>query len=194
MTLFYDNEVPVDDMGRNVRSSLQLYVTHDQEEAMLMSDRIAIMREGRIVQIGTPADLYRHPETPFAASFLGETNLLPCHGPAEDSQDGRVVFADGTEGLAMPPKAGPARPTGRRLVSIRPQQIRFLVPGEGMDTTTEGVVRDCTFVGSYVRITIRACGQDIVVKGGDAEMAWARIDRRVRIGWRREDAQILHEE
>jgi putative spermidine/putrescine transport system ATP-binding protein len=171
-----------------------LYVTHDQEEAMVMSDRIAIMREGRIVQIGTPTELYKRPETPFAASFLGETNLLPCRSVAEDGEGGKVVFADGSEGLAMPLRTRSGAALGRRLVSVRPEQIRLLAPGEHMDTTIEGVVRDCTFVGSYVRITILACGQEIVVKGGDAATEWAQTNRRVRIGWRRDDAQILSEE
>jgi putative spermidine/putrescine transport system ATP-binding protein len=171
-----------------------LYVTHDQEEAMVMSDRIAIMREGRIVQIGTPTELYKHPSTPFAASFLGETNLLPCRSVEEDSDGGAVVFADGSGGLAMPLRTGSGTANGRRLVSVRPEQIRLLAPGERMDTTIEGVVKDSTFVGSYRRITILACGQEIVVKGGDAATEWAETNRRVRIGWRRDDAQILCEE
>ena len=91
----------------------------------------------------------------------------------------------------MPLRTGAEGRDGRRLVSVRPEQIRLLTPGEHMDTTIEGVVRDCTFVGSYMRVTILACQQEIVVKGGDAVTAWAQADRHVRIGWRREDAQIL---
>ena len=86
-------QIEIKAIQRRVGISI-LYVTHDQEEAMVMSDRIAIMREGRIVQIGSPTDLYKHPQTPFAASFLGETNLLPCRGTGQDGGDGRVVFAD----------------------------------------------------------------------------------------------------
>jgi len=186
-------QIEIKAIQRRVGISI-LYVTHDQEEAMVMSDRIAIMREGRIVQIGTPTDLYKHPQTPFAASFLGETNLLPCRGTGQDGGDGRVVFADGTGGLAMPPRTGSGAASARRLVSVRPEQIHLLNPGEHMDTTMEGVVRDWTFVGSYVRLTILACDQEIVVKGGDDLTERARPNDRVRIGWRRDDAQILCEE
>jgi putative spermidine/putrescine transport system ATP-binding protein len=167
-----------------------LYVTHDQEEAMVMSDRIAVMREGRIVQIGAPVDLYKHPETPFVANFLGETNLLPCQ-MTEDGAYGKVVFADGSGGIAVGPRSGSGAGGGRWFVSVRPEQVCFLAPGGQLDTTIDGVVRDCTFVGSYVRVTILACQQEIVVKGGDAVTAWAQPNRRVRIGWRRDDAQIL---
>ncbi len=167
-----------------------LYVTHDQEEAMVMSDRIAVMREGKIVQIGAPVDLYKHPETPFVANFLGETNLLPCR-VIEDGPYGTVVFADGSVGIAVGPRAGSGEGHGRWFVSVRPEQVSAPAPGNHLDTAIDGTVRDCTFVGSYVRVTILACQQEIVVKGGDAVTAWAQPGRRVRIGWRRDDAQIL---
>jgi len=167
-----------------------LYVTHDQEEAMVMSDRIAIMREGRIVQLGAPKDLYKHPETPFVASFLGETNLLPC-GVVEDGAYGKVTFADGSSGVAARPRRDPGDGGGPWLVSVRPEQVRVLTPEDRLDTTIDGVVKDCTFVGSYVRVTILACGQEVVVKGDETISAWAETGRRVRVGWRRDDAQIL---
>lgn len=168
-----------------------LYVTHDQEEAMMMSDRIAIMRDGRIEQIGAPMELYKHPQTPFVAGFLGETNLLPCRGVVGDGRYARVVFADGSQGIAALPPAGRS---GGRIVSVRPEKVRLLSAGEGADTVLDGVVKDWIFVGSYVRLTLFALGQEIVVRGGEAAAAVAQPGHAVRIGWHRDDAQVLAEE
>ena len=170
-----------------------LYVTHDQEEAMVMSDRIAIMRDGRIVQIGPPRELYKHPATPFVANFLGETNLLSCR-LIEAGAYGKVTFADGSSGLATAPRSGSGDGRGQWLVSVRPEQISLLSPGEHLDTTIDGVVKDCTFVGSYVRATIQACQQEMVLKGDDTLTARAQPGRPIRIGWRKDDAQLLSAE
>ncbi|HLY24218.1 MAG TPA: ABC transporter ATP-binding protein [bacterium] len=173
-----------------------LYVTHDQEEAMVMSDRIAIMRDGRLLQIGAPSDLYRRPATPFVAAALGETNLVPCRRVEGDGPCRSVVLPDGSGGRAQcadPQQDG----TGERcaMISVRPERIRCLLPGEAAENTIEGVVKDQTFAGSYVRCTIQACGQDLIMKTGeDGPAAAARPGQRVRIGWRTEDAQILYEE
>jgi len=81
------------------------------------------------------------------------------------------------------------------MISVRPERVRLLPPGEDLENSCEGVVRDQTFVGSYIRCTVQAFGQEIVVKSGDDSfVAMAQPGRRVRIGWRKDDAQILDEE
>ena len=107
-----------------------LYVTHDQAEAMLMSDRIILMNAGRIVQDSTPRDLYERPVSRFAAAFVGNANLLPVHISA-DHGDGRwtVGLSDGTSLAAV--QATPTwrpPPSGEALVCIRPENI---APGPG---------------------------------------------------------------
>lgn len=173
-----------------------LYVTHDQEEAMVMSDRIAIMRDGRLLQVGTPIDLYNRPETPFVAAALGETNLLPCLGVEGDGPDTRVVFPDGSRGAARHARAGWDGAGGRRvMISVRPERVRLVPPGEQMENSIEGVVRDQTFVGSYIRCTIQAFGQDVIMKSGDDRLAaTVRPGQRIRIGWHQADAQVLCDE
>jgi spermidine/putrescine transport system ATP-binding protein len=95
-----------------------IHVTHDQEEAMTMADRIAVMNQGRIEQLGSPDELYERPETPFVAGFLGVSNLLPGTVTGEE----RVRLDDGTEVLVA---ADVLRGrTGRVAVGIRPEKIR----------------------------------------------------------------------
>ena len=81
------------------------------------------------------------------------------------------------------------------MISVRPERVRILPPGEHLENSIEGVMTDQTFVGSYIRCTIQAFGQEIVMKGGDDSFTpIAQPGQRVRIGWRADDAQILYEE
>ena len=104
-----------------------LYVTHDQTEAMTLGDRIALLRDGRVVQTGTPEDLYERPETPFAASFIGQTPMNLVSAPVlEEGKD--LVLGLGGNKLILP--AGPARKVkslgaGTLLFGIRPEHIRI---------------------------------------------------------------------
>jgi ABC-type Fe3+/spermidine/putrescine transport system ATPase subunit len=97
-----------------------VYVTHDQEEAFALSDRLAVMRHGRLLQIGTPEELYIRPERPFAARFLGRCNLLPVQ--LEDG--GKTVRAEGVGAFAAPPRAEALAPDAREaLLLVRPEQL-----------------------------------------------------------------------
>jgi spermidine/putrescine transport system ATP-binding protein len=124
-----------------------IYVTHDQEEAMTMSDRIAVMREGHVEQVGPPEEVYERPATEFVAGFLGASNLLDGEvGPADD--DHRVVELTSGEKIRVPAEAldgaqGPIR------LGVRPEKIRLFDHGEAAagDNTIQAKVRDATFVG-----------------------------------------------
>jgi spermidine/putrescine transport system ATP-binding protein len=112
-----------------------IHVTHDQEEAMTMADRIAVMNNGRIEQLGTPLELYERPRTPFVAGFLGVSNLLP----ATIAGDGQVRLDDGTE-LRVPVQGR----QGRIAVGIRPEKIRL----DGEETNKlSGVVVERAYIG-----------------------------------------------
>jgi len=98
-------------------------VTHDQEEAMEVADRIVVMNQGRIEQIGTPAEIYDHPATPFVMSFVGAVNVLPSHVPlASPDQEGDIFIRPHESGIA------PHRPAGqcaRSLASLDPYGSRY---------------------------------------------------------------------
>ena len=102
-----------------------IYVTHDQKEALSVADRIALMKEGKLVQLGTPADLYHRPLTSFVADFIGQTNLLPGRIVARDGSTLQVETPAGTFVGNSQPQQLPDRVT----VSIRPEQMRVVRDG-----------------------------------------------------------------
>jgi iron(III) transport system ATP-binding protein len=114
-----------------------IYVTHDQKEALSIADRIAVMHEGVIAQVGTPGELYHHPRNSFVADFLGQTNLL--RGKVL-SRDGQIVKVETEIGCVR--ARGDA--TGQVLLSIRPEQVRLEKKG---DNEFSGQVIESTFLG-----------------------------------------------
>jgi iron(III) transport system ATP-binding protein len=137
---------------RDIQKNLGLtvvYVTHDQEEALAVSDRIIVMRNASIAQEGTPRDLYEAPADRFVADFIGEANLIPCQiesitqGVAEITV-GRLKHSLAARGL----KPGPA------LVAVRPGRINLTVK-QGQDTLAAKIIKS-TYVGNHMEYLIRA--------------------------------------
>jgi spermidine/putrescine transport system ATP-binding protein len=135
-----------------------IYVTHDQEEALTMSDRIAVMSEGRILQVDSPAAMYESPRTRFVADFIGQTNFL----------DGRLLDRDGGFGTVELPGAASirvrfpddAQTNGDVTVAIRPEKIAFLtdlpngMAPAGWNQLT-GVVSEGAYLGAHTQISVR---------------------------------------
>ena len=121
-----------------------IYVTHDQKEALSIADRIAVLKDGKLVQVGTPAELYHSPATSFVAGFIGQTNLLP----------GKLVSRDG-DSVHIETAAGPvvAQSNGAKLpdspiISVRPEQIRIVHnPANPGVNRFEGRVLESIFLG-----------------------------------------------
>src|SRR5262245_37653579 len=136
-----------------------LYVTHDQAEAMVISDRVAVLRDGRVVQVGAPQELFERPQTRFVAEFIGKTNLIDAvaDGPATVARDGlRLrVAADGLT------------PRTPAVVSIRPHQIA-LGPASASATTglnvLAGSVIRASYLGDTVDYQVRLDGRDVVLR------------------------------
>ena len=133
-----------------------LYVTHDQEEAMTMSNRLAVMRHGKIEQMGPPEDVYDSPRTEFVAGFLGASNLLP--GEVQDRTNGTTVVlaADGSV-LRVPADRMPGDATTVRI-GVRPEKIHIEAasappPGDGWNAV-EGGLRDVTYIGVSHQFTV----------------------------------------
>ena len=123
-----------------------VYVTHDQDEAMTMSDRICVMRDGHIAQIGAPETLYNAPQDEFVAGFLGEANLLTRKKIS--SAAGTTCFELGGEVLTLPTKLSA---TGAEVkVSIRPEHLKF-----HPDASAGAEITDTTYVGDHRRYDIR---------------------------------------
>ncbi len=116
-----------------------VYVTHDQEEALTMSDRLAVMKDGEVEQVGTPFDVYNSPASTYVADFLGLANLLPASVPSA----GTLLVDDRTFEVAT----GDVR--GRCTVFVRPERLKVVAPEAG---TVSGIVDDVVFVGSTTHV------------------------------------------
>ncbi len=148
-----------------------IYVTHDQTEAMLLSDRIAVMNAGRVEQVGRPDEVYEKPRTLFVASFFGDANILPAR------LDGRATpLLEGGEGDGY--------------IVVRYEKLA-IDPEEPLDYVFEGVVEDVAFMGPVVRIEVRVGG--VLLRSIQPRTDGMRLSRgsRVRVGWRSRDMWVL---
>jgi len=163
-----------------------VYVTHDQAEALTMSDRIAVFRQGRIQQIGTPEEIYERPANAFVARFIGENNRVV----------GTVLRIDGDRCAVQVPGGavlagtcgGPLAPGEEVLVSVRPEQIAL---GEGpADCALDGTLAEAIYLGDHLRLRIEVGGMgDVVVKSHAAHAP--AVGARVRFGWRAADCRVF---
>jgi putative spermidine/putrescine transport system ATP-binding protein len=133
-----------------------LYVTHDQGEALTMSDRIAVFRAGRVEQLGTPREIYDRPATAFVAGFIGENNLIPVDVLGQEGALARCRLPEGAEVLAAA-----AYPPGPALLVVRPERI---LPGEALPNRLLATVRDAVFLGDQTRLVVALGKTTLTVK------------------------------
>ena len=131
-----------------------VYVTHDQKEALSMADRIAVMRSGQIVQMGSPTELYRRPRTRFVAEFLGQTNIIPATVAGREGDLLAVTAASGTIRAEMPPQSTMAEPAAgaKVLLSIRPESLR--PAPKDAPSPIRGTLVEMTYLGEILHRTI----------------------------------------
>ncbi|PZU24556.1 MAG: Fe3+/spermidine/putrescine ABC transporter ATP-binding protein [Shinella sp.] len=132
-----------------------IMVTHDQTEALVMSDRIVVMEKGRIAQEGTPQQLYDHPASRYVANFIGTTTFLP--GVTESISDGTTRIAIG--GGALDAVADIALPVGEAVtIGLRPEKVRLLEEGEAVANTLSGKICEVIYYGLGLRLGIELAG------------------------------------
>jgi spermidine/putrescine transport system ATP-binding protein len=168
-----------------------IYVTHDQEEAMTMSDRLAVMRNGRIEQIGPPEDVYENPQTQFVAAFLGASNLL--EGELKEQRNGTSsVLLEGGDVVQVPSDRAPFQTGVDVLVGVRPEKITIAPengppPASGWNSVS-GLLRMSTYIGVSHQYKVEG-------PGGHEMTVWVqnlgtdpapRPGERVRLSWQRE--------
>jgi ABC-type Fe3+/spermidine/putrescine transport system ATPase subunit len=182
---------PLGALDRKLRQSMQfelkqlqkdlgvtlIFVTHDQEEAMAMADRIAVMNAGRIEQAGTPADIYGRPRTRFVADFIGEVNLF-----AGAWRDGAFYLASG----ATVPANGDGR-VGPGTIGVRPERMRFVPVGEAV---LSGTIESANFLGGHVLYRVAADGAKLLVRETGAMRT---VGAAVGVTWSAADAVALED-
>src|SRR5579872_4884106 len=187
---------PLGALDRKLREQMQLeikriqkslgitviYVTHDQEEALILSDRIAIMHEGEVHQIGAPDTVYEHPSTPYVASFLGESNFLD--GILESTEGGTswVRLASGERIAAQ----ATAKPIGTKVrAMVRPESVAIGAPSSGETVNTlPAAIEVCEYLGQSIRYFARGGGATLTVRAPRADAARrAVVGERVTLHW-----------
>jgi putative spermidine/putrescine transport system ATP-binding protein len=166
-----------------------LYVTHDQEEAMAMSDRICLMNNGRIEQIGTPQELYFQPRSAFVAEFLGESNILD----GEVAERGATTLVACAGGLRIRAAGDGGVPLGEKIrFVVRPESIRLLAPGEEADNVVAGTLKESVFVGGVSRHFVALPGGGVLsAKQLTSHAPSPRSGEAVRVGWSAGQTLIL---
>ncbi|HEY4000722.1 MAG TPA: ABC transporter ATP-binding protein [Candidatus Xenobia bacterium] len=156
-------------------------VTHDQEEALTMSDQIAVMHQGRLEQLGTPRAIYESPGTHFVADFIGLANFLR----------GRVVAQDRVrlrQGPTFPIATGAAAAEAEVEIVLRPEAVRLLSDGESAEVELAGTLTDTVYMGSQAHYHVDVGEGSRVVISAPAGLS---PESACRLGWRSEDARLL---
>jgi spermidine/putrescine transport system ATP-binding protein len=164
-----------------------VYVTHDQGEALTMSDRIAVMHEGGIEHLGTPREIYEHPATKFVAGFIGTSNLLS--GTVSSVTDGRAVIDIGPgERIVVPLRTNGIGPGHRLELSVRPEKIDMTIaePVSADRSVVRGVVTEVVYLGTSTNYNVTTStgaevvvfdqnasnAEDIAVRGDSVYLSW----------------------
>jgi len=174
-----------------------LYVTHDQEEALTMSSKIAIMNSGGIEQVGTALDIYDHPANQFAADFVGETNFFRIE-IVEIKDD--IVHVSGPCIRTIRAKAMQRFETGEKVhLAVRPEKVVFIEKQDHDHCSYEGKVEDIIYLGDITKYYVRLSDvpqderEGVIVMKVQNRLGTVKHDRgdHVKVGWNEMDATIV---
>jgi putative spermidine/putrescine transport system ATP-binding protein len=168
-----------------------VYVTHDQSEALTMSDRIAVLKDGRLQQLATPEELYDRPRSAFVARFVGESNRLTGRVLVVDRDRCTVETDAGLKIQALAVNIGPSG--SRTTLSIRPERVLLLGAESPCENALPAEVEELIFHGDHRRVRMRiADGGEFFLKLASGEGGPTLVPgQRVRIGWRTADCRAL---
>jgi iron(III) transport system ATP-binding protein len=165
-----------------------VYVTHDQEEAMTLSDRVVIMHEGRIRQIGTPSQIYAHPASRFVADFIGKANFIEARVTARSGLEAVEVEIDGAK-LLVPAEAQRFAEGARVVLVARPESVSLEPKKAGM---LNGLIRESVYLGSEIVYEVQLKDTLITVKvPNPREHTLFSIDQEVSVHLREKSLHIL---
>jgi len=196
---------PLSALDKNLRQDMQVelktlqqtlglttvFVTHDQEEALTMSDRIAVMSGGSILQVGTPREIYDRPDKRFVADFIGEANFLPAQVLSSNGDNAKVALGAGAEILAGLPQD--TRPEGQITVMVRPEHAEIT---DAADATLRGTLDSAVYFGTDTHLNIRlGDGTSFVVRRQNGRSTEPGFTPGMPVGVRIRDgaAQVLRD-
>ena len=210
-SLVFDPELvlmdePLGALDKNLREKMQyeikhihenlgltvVYVTHDQSEALTMSNRIAVFDDGIIQQCAPPEVLYEEPENAFCANFIGENNRF-LGKVTEDNGDTVKVEMDNNEGTLVAKKVNVEGIGVRSTVSLRPERVTVNPEPGKLPNIFSGVAEELIYLGDHIRTRFTVCGHDdfIVKIPNSADHAHLKEGDTVNIGWTAEDCRAL---
>jgi spermidine/putrescine transport system ATP-binding protein len=170
-----------------------VYVTHDQEEALTMSDRIAVMKDGVVEQIAAPRELYERPATPFVAGFIGVSNLIHVR---VDRREGSVAVMDLGDGerIVATDSAGTAAGADELEVTVRPEKIKFAAGEVAASnvSSVSGVINEVVYLGSMTQLTVELrTGEQLVVHRLNDEVVDPAVGERVVLHWAADHSYVI---
>ncbi len=170
-----------------------IFVTHDQDEALTMSDRIAVINDGRIVQLGDSKSIYAQPRNRFVAAFIGESNLLPCRVVSREARNATVRI-DGLEGEGTHVAALSGEVGGDACLFIRPEVISILPAAAALPqgaSAIAGVVTRRLFLGEATKYTVRAGAHDLTVREQNRGQDLTPPGTAVHLVWPHDAALVI---
>lgn len=168
-----------------------VYVTHDQSEALTMSDRVAVFQDGRIIQLDTPVDLYERPGNAFVARFIGENNRLV--GDVKSLGSNECVVECGGEIIRALP-VNVQRSGNRTTLSLRPERVVLDPPQTTHDNVVEARIEELVYLGDHLRVRTTACGTDsFIIKLPNTASGYPQLREQqvIRVGWQATDCRAL---
>jgi len=167
-----------------------VYVTHDQEEALAMSDRIAVMNGGRVEQTGSPREIYEHPQTAFVADFIGSLNAFDLR--IDELIGDSAVMRLGENGRIVVPVDGGHSPGETLRVAVRPERIQIGTAAGHGGSRLDGTVAEIVFLGMYTQFHVdTAAGRFVAHRLADEHLAPLQAGSPVALSWEPEQASLL---
>ena len=179
-------QLDIRDLHRRLGLTI-IFVTHDQTEALTMSDRIAVFNHGKVEQIGRPADIYDHPASRFVAEFIGETNFLA--GTVKQTREGRATVEAGNGLMVSVPASAGLEPGVEVGLSVRPERVR-LGGSDSSANIISGTVSDVVYHGDHLQLVLDANGQTMLAKA-DRSGALPGIGDRLDVSFAPEDCWVV---
>jgi len=195
---------PLGALDKNLRESMQyeikhihesigvtvVYVTHDQTEALTMSNRIAVFNDGKVQQLSSPDELYEAPENSFVAGFIGENNIFNGTVSEIDSENCKVKLENGNEILANPISV---KVKGdKTTISLRPERA-LINPKDKMDNNHQGKIKEVIYHGDHTRVRIDILGNDqfILKIPNSTSNLDIKLGNQINVGWNSKDSRAL---